>query len=380
VKSHEKDQTGRTDATDPSGPANLTEPACNSPVVTTTDPQREGHTAPTLTELGPEWDAEWDALAGGAVESGFMQSSAWAAFKRSEGYFTTRFGLFQEGQLRGGASLLTFPGHGTEGYWICPEGPVLPWDEPALARTGLRLLTAKVEELAEIHGGIGLRIEPHLPPPRPSLLRNWSRAPVDLNPVHSLLLDLAHSNDELLARMHPKGRYNLGLSRRHGVQVTRSSHISDVRRFHQLFFETADRGDFFAEPYGFFLNLGAALFPTRHAEMFFAEWHGETLAALLVVYFGRRATYLFGGSSTRHRNVMPAYAAHWAAVQEARNRGCLEYDFYGYDPFGQPDHLYAGFSRFKKQFGGFRRDSIGAFDYLFYERLAESLVKTMEAG
>jgi lipid II:glycine glycyltransferase (peptidoglycan interpeptide bridge formation enzyme) len=331
----------------------------------------------TLDEIGEEWDARWDDLAGSTEESGFMQSSAWAAFKRSEGYQTTRLGLLADGRLIGGASLLFYPAVGTEGFWICPEGPILPWDDLQQARRGLRLIQAKVEALAEIHGGIGIRIEPHLPPPRPSLLRNWTRAPVDLNPIHSLLIDLTQSDETLLSQMHPKGRYNLGLSRRHGVQVTRSTSMSELRRFHALFIDTANRGDFFAEPYGFFLNLGANLFPAGMAELYFSEYEGETLATLLVIYFGRRATYLFGGSSTRHRNVMPAYAAHWAAINGARERGCVEYDFYGYDPFGQPDHLYAGFSRFKKQFGGFRKDSVGAYDLLFYDRLAESLVSRL---
>ena len=331
----------------------------------------------SLAEIGPEWDARWDDAAGQVIESGFMQSSAWAAFKRREGYQTVRLGLFEGEQLRGGASLVFYPAQGTEGFWICPEGPLLPWDDTSAARTGLRLILAKVEGLAEIHGGIGLRIEPHLPPPRLSLLRNWNRAPVDLNPVHSLFLDLTLSNEDLLGQMHPKGRYNLGLSKRHGVQVTRSASMADLRRFHELFLETALRGDFFAEPFGFFLNLGAMLFPAGQAELFFSEWQGQTLAALLVIYFGKRATYLFGGTSRSSRSVMPAYAAHWAAVQAAKDHDCTEYDFYGYDPFGQPDHLYAGFSRFKKQFGGFRRDSIGAYDYLFYERLAESLVRRL---
>ncbi|HLJ54262.1 MAG TPA: peptidoglycan bridge formation glycyltransferase FemA/FemB family protein [Chthonomonadaceae bacterium] len=336
----------------------------------------------TLADLGPEWDERWDALACSAAESGFMQSSAWAAFKRAEGYRTVRLGIFAGERLIGGASLLTYPGHGTEGYWICPEGPVLPWRDHATARAGLRLIVARVEGLAEELGGIGLRIEPHLPPPRPPLLRNWSRAPVDLNPVHSLVLDVSLSNEELLAQMHAKGRYNIGIARRHGVEVARSTNMADLRRFYRLFHETAVQGDFFAEPYGFFLNLGASLFPARQAELFFSEWQGETLAALLVVYFGGRATYLFGGTSRSRRNVMPAYAAHWAAMQAARERGCAEYDLYGYDPFGQPDHLYAGFSRFKRQFGGFRRDNIGAYDLLFYERLAESLVRrlSVQAG
>jgi lipid II:glycine glycyltransferase (peptidoglycan interpeptide bridge formation enzyme) len=309
-----------------------------------------------------------------------MQSSAWAAFKRAEGYETPRYGLFEAGTLRGGATLLHYPVQGAESFWICPEGPVLPWDDPHQARDGLRKLLAVVQELAASRGGLGLRIEPHLPPPRPSLLRNWTRAPIDLNPIHSLMLDLTLSEEQLLAQMRPKGRYNLGLSRRHGVRITCSEHPRDLARFYALFAETAQRGDFFAEPYGFFLNLGSVLFPCRQAELFFAEWQGETLAAILVIYFGRRATYLYGGSSSRHRPVMPTYPLHWAAAQAARARSCREYDLYGYDPFGQSDHAYAGFSRFKRQFGGVRHDNIGAYDYIFYDRLAETLIHRLTNG
>ncbi len=62
----------------------------------------------------------------------------------------------------------------------------------------------------------------------------------------------------------------------------------------------------------------------------------------------------------------------------ARGLVCREYDLYGYDPFGRPDHLYAGISRFKQQFGGTRRDSIGARDCIFYDRLAERLVAQLQ--
>jgi len=330
-----------------------------------------------LREIGPEWDAHWDALAGQTPESGFMQASAWAAFKRAEGYQTPRWGLFEAGELRGGACMLSYPARGNEGFLVCPDGPILPWSNTPRAREGLRALLAQAEAWAARHGGLGLRIEPRLPPPCPSLLRNATRAPVDLNPIHSLILDLTLSDAELRAQMHPKGRYNLGLAERHGVQVTRSTRMQDLPVFYALFRETSERRSFFAEPYGFFLNLGAALFPCRMAELFLASWQGEPLAALLMVTFGRRATYLYGGSSAQHRNLMPTYALHWAALQAARERGCQEYDLYGYDPFGQPDHLYAGFSRFKRQFGGVRRDSIGGWDFLFYDRLAETLANRL---
>lgn len=363
-----------------------------------------------LRPLDAEWDAPWDSLAGQAMESGFMQSSAWAAFKRSEGYLTPRYGLFQrnssecieesieegleegleegikeniqngdrEGEndaLVGGGTLYLYPYGPDSGFVVCPEGPVLPWDEPEIARAGLRLLIAEAQRLATEYGALGLRIEPHIPPPRPSLLRNWSRAPVDLTPVHSLILDLTLSDEEIRARMHPKGRYNLGLSRRHGVEVRVSQDMADLHRFYDLFIETAQRNRFFAEPYGFFLNLGTALFPTESAVLLLAEWQGQTVAGLLEVFYGRRATYLYGASSAQHRAVMPNFALHARAFQEARQRGCTEYDFYGYDPFGQPDHLYAGFSRFKMQWGAERRDSLGAYDLIFYDHLADRLVQ-----
>ena len=97
------------------------------------------------------------------------------------------------------------------------------------------------------------------------------------------------------------------------------------------------------------------------------------------MFCGRRATYLYGGSAPAHRAVMPNYALQWAAIQEARRRGCAGYDFYGYDPFGLPDHLFAGFTRFKLQFGGQRRDSIGAWDLLFYDQLADRLMERLRS-
>lgn len=306
-----------------------------------------------------------------------MQSSAWAAFKRIEGYETRRLGLFEDGELMGGASLLTYPGTpGESQFVVCPEGPVLPWHDPARARAALKELVALVQGLGD-PGIVGLRIEPHLEPPAPSMLRNWSKAPVDLTPVHTPYLDLSLSDEQILAQMSPKGRYNLRLAWKHGVEVVRTHEISDLKTFYGLFEETSRRNDFFAEPIGFFLNLASALFPSRMAELYLAKHEGEVLSGIVVVFFGRRATYLYGGSSLTRRNVMPNYPLHWEALRDARERECVEYDLYGYDPFDRPSHLYAGITRFKKQWGGSRRDRIGGMDCVFYDRLAEQVAKRL---
>ena len=327
----------------------------------------------------PLSDGPWDALAGQSETSGFMQSSFWAAFKRAEGYTPHRYGLFRNETLIGGATFLIYPTTDYQpGMLLCPEGPVLPWDDTDTTRQGLRLLLRAAED--DIDSALGLRIEPHLPPSKPSVLRNWQRAPLDLAPLNTLMLDLETSDDDLLAQMKPKGRYNLRLAHRHGVTVRQSESCDDIRVFYDLFADTSRRQEFFGEPFGFFLNLGATLFPHRHAALFLAEWEGTVLAASLVLFYGRRATYLYGGSSPLHRNVMPCYALHHAALAEARLRGCREYDFWGIDPFGQPDHLYAGFSQFKRQWGGTIVASLGAHDHVFYDRLAGHVLQRLTEG
>lgn len=331
-----------------------------------------------LAPILDRWDCKWDELAGSCPQSGVMQSSAWMRFKRLEGYEAYRVGFFRSEVLIGGATLFDYPYAGQGGFIICPEGPVLPWNDVETSRTCLRLLEKYAQEVADRSGDIGLRIEPQLCPPAPSLLRNWSVAPVVLTPEQTLFLDLTLSHDEILAQMKPKGRYNLKLAIRHGVTVRKSRNIYDVTEFYRLFSETATRNNFFAEPFGFFLNLGASFFGSGQAELYFADYQGQTLGSILVTTFGIRATYLYGGSTSVHREVMPNYLLQWEAIKSTKEAGCIEYDFFGYDPFGTSDHLYAGISRFKKQFGGRSVETIGARDRVFYDNLAAMVAKQMK--
>ncbi|NET73178.1 MAG: peptidoglycan bridge formation glycyltransferase FemA/FemB family protein, partial [Sphaerospermopsis sp. SIO1G2] len=127
-----------------------------------------------------------------------------------------------------------------------------------------------------------------------------------------------------------------------------------------------------SEPYGFFINLCQTLFKQDMAEIGLATCEGEIVAAILVVYCGHTATYLYGGSNLRSKQMMPNYALHWQAIQRAKMRGCQFYDFYGFT--NDPKHGYAKFSQFKRKFGGKHIKTIGAHDYFFYDQLADTLI------
>ena len=303
-----------------------------------------------------------------------MQSTFWATFKQAEGYEVTRLVYEVENHIIGGASLLQFPFSNEPNFVLCPEGPFLPWNNEQLVRQALRQLVGFTKDIPNV---LGLRIEPHLPIPTPRVIRNWADAPTDLTPAHTLVLDLTQSEDALLALAHPKCRYNLRIADRDGITVEVTQDMGLCHKFYELLTETSVRSGFFCEPLGFFLNLTATTFSSDSAQMFVARYRGQILSAILVVYFGKRATYLYGASSSSHRNKMPSYPLHRAAMREARVRGCTEYDMYGIDAFERRDHLYAGITRFKKQWGGKVLQRIGAKDYIFYDRLADQIVERL---
>jgi lipid II:glycine glycyltransferase (peptidoglycan interpeptide bridge formation enzyme) len=322
----------------------------------------------TISQLNLAERHLWDCFAQASVDGCFMQSWAWADFKELEGYKTFRYGLFLNKKLVGGVIFYFYPHKSKANLLIAPGAPLLP---PTLLEEGMQLIREKAAKLAKEIGAIALRIEPLWTQKLPCLT-GFVRAPADLLPSETLLIDLRPDEKEILAGMKPKGRYNLRLSLRHGIKPEFTTNSQAIPIFYDLFWETVKRQQFFGEPYSFFINLCQTLFAAKMAEIGFARWEGKALAAILVVYWGERATYLYGGRSFEHPELMASYGLHWAAMQRAKARGCTLYDFYGFTR--EPNHAYTKFSQFKRQFGGMQVKTIGAYDYFFYDYLADTLI------
>lgn len=333
-----------------------------------------------LNDLDPHSPAgiAWERLVQNQPTSGIMQSLSWAAFKRRRGFRTLHLGLEVAGNLVGGAMFYVPTLSHNATLLIAPEGPVLPWHDPLLARAGLRAMREAAATLAAEYGAIGIRIEPRLPAPKPRLFRDWGRAPVDLLSCETLYLDIVPDETAILAQMKPKGRYNIRLAERRGVVVRSSTDLADVATFYRLMDEAGERDGFYVEPIDHFSDLLAQLAPGGQARLLFAEYTSTTIGTLLLITYGQRATYLYGGIANTHREVMGGYALQWAAIQAARAAGCSVYDFYGFEHTGDPRHLYAGFSRFKRTFGGTPMAFIGAHDFYWPDRLADVVVRAIK--
>jgi lipid II:glycine glycyltransferase (peptidoglycan interpeptide bridge formation enzyme) len=321
------------------------------------------------TPGGPDrWQA-WDTLLQATPDTGFMQSSWWAEFRTTAGF--EHFGIMlKDGpDILGGAVVLKFTYADDHCFYYVPEGPVLPADEAVAAAVFEKVLEAiedrrRTEQQTVSH----LRIEPRWQR-LPGFVSGFRPVPpfsdVFFEPRNTLCIDLRASEEAILAQMKPKGRYNIRVARRHGVSVVEDASDRGLADFQSIYEETAARQGMEAKPADYFQALLSLLSSRRHGSMFFAQYHGTRVAAAVVVYFGRRATYFFGGSLDRHREVMAPYLLHFEIMRAAKALGHEWYDLWGTAPEDEPDHPWHDISVFKRKFGGVPLDLVPTLDYVY---------------
>jgi lipid II:glycine glycyltransferase (peptidoglycan interpeptide bridge formation enzyme) len=169
-------------------------------------------------------------------------------------------------------------------------------------------------------------------------------------PQTTLILDLKRNEEELLAQMKPKGRYNIRVAEKHGVIVRESHAASDAKIFYELLRKTTERDGFAAHPAAYYEKFLTALGENAHC--FIAEYKGKAIAASLCTFAGDTVTYYYGSSNHEFRSVMAPYALQWKAIQTAKAWGYHYYDFLGIAPENSANHAWSGVTDFKKKFGG----------------------------
>lgn len=213
-----------------------------------------------------------------------------------------------------------------------------------------------------------VRPEPRLQEVRMNFgTRSWNlrKAAVDMTVADALVIDLAQSEEGILAGMKPKTRYNIRLASRKGVEVVPSG-INELPVFYSLYRQTSERNKFDTCSYNSFAALYSALAScpdSSEVHFLLAMYKKEVLAGAIITITGRMATYLFGASSNRNRNMMASYAVQWAGIRLARARGCLTYDMGAVASLPDPEHPFFGMYRFKTGFGGKIIHRGGTWDY-----------------
>ena len=183
-----------------------------------------------------------------------------------------------------------------------------------------------------------------------------------------MVVDLRPTEDEILASMKPKTRYNVRLAEKRGVTVEEGTG-ADLDRWYALYRETSarDRIAIHSRSYyeGLFTSAAdrAAAGGTAPAvKLLLARAGGEVLAGNIVIFWKKSAVYLTGASSGEKRNLMPTYALQWAAMRMAKAAGCETYDLYGCPPAADESHPMFGLYQFKTGFSPSVTERWGTWD------------------
>ncbi len=326
----------------------------------------------------------WDAFVESHPHAVFLQLSAWGQLKSAFEWSSQKVTLADGGGYIRAGALLLFRRIAGLAFAYVPRGPLTDWDDEATTRA----LLERIDAAARQRGAAFVKVEPSLldTPANRALLTSYGLrpSPQTVQPRSTIALDISGSEDEILAQMKSKWRYNIRLAERKEVAV-RAGAADDLRHFQALMETTGDRDGFAVHSFDYYRQAFDLLVP-RHGVYLYAEYGGQVLASIVVLHCGPMAWYVWGASSDAERNRMPNHALQWAAIRWAKERGATRYDFWGIpDEIGQvavgmadgapvpaeamPVDVAAfpagdlwGVFRFKQGFGGEVERTVGAWD------------------
>ena len=313
-----------------------------------------------------------------------MQSALWGRFKARFGWEARAFSVEW---FQGTRPLLTLSRRVAPllSMTYIPWGPELPDAFPDDPNLRAQATAELARALRPFLHSVFIRFDPPwfnpdggMPLP---LAGKFRRAGADIQPPDTVLVDLTPPLEDILAAMKPKCRYNIGLAEKRGVVICEQE--SNIEVFYRMLTETALRDGIAVHNIEYYRALfeesrgeGSQTSPTQ-LRLYTARHENDDLAAIVALFRGRQAVYLYGASSNIKRNLMAPHALQWKAMQDAKAFGCEVYDLFGIPPDESPDHPMAGLYRFKTGFGGKIVHRPGSWDYP-YKPVLHALFKNAE--
>lgn len=320
-----------------------------------------------------------------AKKTTFLQSKKWLRFQEETGRKTNCISspqnFLQEGENEFGVGIIEHELPIVGKYFYVPRGPqIVAGDKGQMAGEMQKLI-----ELAEKRNAGWIRIEPEneesLELIGKSISHKILKAPHDMQPRENFVIDISKNEEELLAGMKPKTRYNIGIAKKKGVRIegardkeqgTSRRHIEEFLRLTK---EMAVRQGIKTHPEEYYRKMIGSL-PEDMLKLYVAKYDGKVIAANLVIFYWDTATYLHGASSNENRNVMAPYLLQWQAILDAREKGCRFYDFGGVKISGKSQTTsdkkndWAGITKFKLGFSVETAPTVfpGSYDVIIAKR------------
>lgn len=311
--------------------------------------------------------SEWKQFIDQHPEAHLLQTAEWGLLKSSFGWKAN----WLIGKDSGVQVLFrSLPGGFSLGY--IPKGPVGEnWCE----------LMPAIDELCRDQKAIFLKVEPDQWDDKEQCQeffqsKEWKKSH-PIQPRRTIFIPIDQDEDDLLAAMKQKTRYNVHLAEKKGIQVRIAN---DLDVFQKMMMVTGKRDGIGVHVQSYYQKAYDLFHPSGKCDLLFAYYEGQPIAGLMLFLQGKTAWYLYGASTEVERNRMPTYLLQWEAIRWAKSKGCTEYDLWGI-PDQDEDDLEKAFTakasheglwgvyRFKRGFGGSIKRTVGAWDKVYYPSL-----------
>ncbi len=302
-------------------------------------------------------DSDWDErqTARGAA---FLQSSAWGRFQDQIGHppqFLSGSGwgcLLVERRTRLGK------------YWFAPYGPALD------SADNLAAALAEIIAQARDAGVDWLRLEPmaagnDIERLKSGLSQAGARPSAHItNPDLTLVVDLSPPLEDVLAAVSQSTRSFIRKNQRENFISFRSSiSPADIPTFTRMLGTVSRRNRVNFYSNGYFQKQAECLMPAGMMFLELALDDGQPVASAIIHDYGETSAYTYAASLPEARRSNASALLLWQVMANAKARGRQRIDLYGIAPEAAPDsHLWAGFSAFKRKFGGHAVEHAGTWD------------------
>lgn len=309
------------------------------------------------------------------MENNFLQSKEWRKFQEAVGRKTFEITSPQpspckgEGVIEFSASIVEHELPIVGKYFYVPRGPIISC---SMKHETCNKKIQELIDLAKKEKAGWIRIEPIDSRILDLIGKNLRvvKAPHEMQPKETLIIDISKNEEEILAGMKSKTRYNIKLAQKKGVLVFNSCHPelvsgSDlnsempkqvrhdkdfyIKEFLRLNRMMSERQGIVTHEESYYRKMFEVL-PESMIKLYVAEYDNQIIAANIVIFYGDTAYYLHGASDDKYKNVMAPHLLQWCQIQDARKAGCKKYDFCGVKVNNKKGRSWEGITKFKLGF------------------------------
>ena len=315
----------------------------------------------------------WEDFLFSVEEKTFLQSWNWGNFNKKMGDDILRYGIYQGEELIATAFVLKVKAR-RGSFIFLPHGPNVKKVNYSFRKEIIRFLLNKLKIIAKKQNCVSIKIAPLWDRVKENIFifkeLGFREAPIHIHPDITWELDLSPRKEDLLSNMRKTTRYLIRRAEKDkDLQVIKSKDIKSVGKFNEIYQITKNRHEFTPFTLNYLKNQFNSFIEDDQILILLAKYKNEIIASGIFVFWNDIGFYHHGASSLKYPKISASYLLMWRAIEEAKERGCTKFNFWGTAPISETGkynkkHPWAGLTLFKMGFGGYSKKYVKVQDFV----------------